>query len=138
MERNYQGMSFFNYNAYVQLADKIKASGSEDAADDLEALNDAMTSFRDYVSVVDCGEQQIRLAAVRFEGEEYREMISRYDRNRHNQHEDAIANVRLVNRLAELYGESLLFTGDDQDRLQVADFTLDVVVQLFQNRIMQF
>lgn len=138
MERNYEGMSFFNYNAYVQLADKIKASGSEDAADDLEALNDAMTSFRDYVSVVDGGEQQIRLAAIRFEGDEYREMITRYDRNRHNQHENAIANVRLVNRLAELYGVSPLFTGDDTERLQVADFCLDIVVQLFQNRIMQF
>ena len=36
------------------------------------------------------GEQQIRLAAVRFEGEEYREMVSQYDRRRHDQHEDAI------------------------------------------------
>lgn len=138
MERNYEGMSFFNYNAYVELADKIKASGSEDAADDLEALDDAMTSFREYVNKVDAGEQQIKLAAVRFEGDEYREMVSRYDRNRHNQHEEAIANTRLVNRLAELYGTALLFTGDDQDRLQIADFCLDIVVQLFQNRIMQF
>ena len=138
MERNYEGMNFFNYDAYVQLADKIKASNSVDAADDLEALNDAMTSFREYVSVVDAGEQQVRLAAVRFEGEEYREMITRYDRNRHNQHEDAIVNVRLVNRLAEIYGVSPLFTGDDTERLQVADFALDVVVQLFQNRIMKF
>ena len=138
MERNYEGMSFFNYDAYAQLADKIKASGSEDAADDLEALDDAMTSFREYVNKVDAGKQQIKLAAVRFEGEEYREMITRYDRNRHNQHEEAIANVRLVNRLAEIYGVSPLFTGDDTERLQVADFCLDVVIQLFQNRIMQF
>ena len=138
MERNYEGMSFFNYNAYVELADKIKTSGSEDAADDLEALNDAMTSFREYVNKVDAGEQQILLAAVRFEGDEYREMVSRYDRNRHNAHEDAIANVRLVNRLATMYDSEPLFTGDDQERLQVADFCLDVTVQLFQNRIMQF
>ena len=138
MERNYEGMSFFNYNAYVELADKIKTSGSEDAADDLEALNDAMTSFREYVNKVAAGEQQILLAAVRFEGDEYREMVSRYDRNRHNAHEDAIANVRLVNRLATMYDSEPLFTGDDQERLQVADFCLDVTVQLFQNRIMQF
>lgn len=138
MERNYEGMSFFNYNAYVHLADKIKASGTEDAADDLEALNDAMTSFREYVNKVDAGEQQIVLAAVRFEGDEYREMITRYDRRRHDAHEEAIANVRLVNRLAEMYGVAQLFTGDDQERLQVADFCLDVTVQIFQNRMMQF
>ena len=132
------GMHFFNHDAYIELADKIKASGSPDAADDLEALNDAMTSFREYVNRVDAGEQQILLAAVRFEGDENRDMVSRYDRNRHNAHEDAIANVRLVNRLATMYDSEPLFTGDDQERLQVADFCLDVTVQLFQNRIMQF
>ena len=104
----------------------------------MEALNDAMTSFREYVNKVDAGEQQILLAAVRFEGDEYREMVSRYDRNRHNAHEDAIANVRLVNRLATMYDSEPLFTGDDQERLQVADFCLDVTVQIFQNRMMQF
>ena len=88
MERNYMGSNFFNYDAYLQLAEKIKASTDPDARDDLEALNDAMTSFREYVNKVDAGEQQIRLAAVRFEGEEYREMVSRYDRNRHDQHEE--------------------------------------------------
>ena len=138
MERNYYGVSYFNYDAYVALAGKIKGSDSVDAADDLEALNDAMTSFREYVNRVDAGEQQILLAAVRFEGDEYREMVSRYDRNRHNAHEDAIANVRLVNRLAAMYETEPLFTGDDQERLQVADFCLDVTVQIFQNRMMQF
>lgn len=138
MERNYNGMSFFDHAAYVELAEKIKASGSPDAAEDLEALNDAMTSFREYVMKVDVGEQQIRLASVRFEGDEYREMLTRYDRTRHDAHETAIANVRLVNRLAELYGVGPLFTGNDQNRLEVADFALDVVVQIFQNRIMQF
>lgn len=68
----------------------------------------------------------------------YREMITRYDRRRHDAHEEAIANVRLVNRLAEMYGVAQLFTGDDQERLQVADFCLDVTVQIFQNRMMQF
>ena len=138
MERNYNGMHFFNHDAYIELAEKIKASGSPDAAEDLEALNDAMTSFREYVMKVDVGEQQIRLASVRFEGDEYREMLTRYDRTRHDAHETAIANVRLVNRLAELYGVGPLFTGNDQNRLEVADFALDVVVQIFQNRIMQF
>ena len=138
MERNYYGVNYFNYDAFVALTGKIKGNDSSDAADDLEALDDAMTSFREYVNKVDIGEQQIMLAAVRFEGDEYREMVSRYDRNRHDQHETAIVNVRLVNRLAELYGVEPLFTGDDKDRLAVADFALDVVIQIFQNRMMQF
>ena len=137
MERNYtEEMRFFDHDAYVKLAEKMKASKDPEAAEDLEALNDAITSFRDYVNRVDAGEQQIRLAAVRFEGEEYREMVTQYDRRRHDQHEAAIVNVRLVNRLAQLYGVSPLFNGDDNERLQVADFCLDVVVQIFQNRMM--
>ena len=134
MERNYVGSNYFDYDAYIALADKIKARGDSDARDDLEALDDAMTSFREYVNKVDAGEQQIKLAAVRFEGEEYREMITQYDRNRHNQHESAIANVRLVNRLAQIYGVNPLFTGDDQNRLEIADFCIDVVVKIFNNR----
>ena len=136
MERNYFGVSYFNYDAYVKLAQKIKSSKSADAADDLEALDDAMTSFREYVNKVDMGEQQIMLAAVRFEGQEYRDMVTKYDQTRHNQHESAIANVRMVNRLAKLYDSDPLFTGDDSERLQVADFCLDVVIRIFQNRMM--
>lgn len=134
MERNYMGTNFFDYDAYIALAARIKESNSVDAQEDLEALDDAMTSFREYVNKVDAGEQQIRLASVRFEGDEYREMVTRYDQRRHDQHESAIANVRLVNKLAELYGVPALFTGDDKMRLEVADFCLDVVVKLFNNR----
>ena len=136
MERNFEGMAYFDHDAYIALAETLKRSDSPDAKDDLSALNDAMTSFREYVNRVDTGEQQIRLAAVRFEGQEYRDMITQYDRRRHDQHENAIINVRLVNRLAELYGTPKLFTGNDQERHEISDFCLDVVIQLFQNRMM--
>ena len=63
-------------------------------------------------------------------------MVMEYDLRRRSQHETAIVNVRLVNRLAQLYGVRPLFTGDDKERYQVADFCLDVVVKLFQNRMM--
>lgn len=136
MERTYAGKTYFDHDAYVTLAELLKASNSPDAMDDLEALDDAMTSFREYVNKVDMGEQQIRLAAVRFEGQQYRDMVMEYDLRRRSQHETAIVNARLVNRLAQLYGVGPLFTGDDKERYQVADFCLDVVVQLFQNRMM--
>lgn len=37
-------MHFFNHDAYIELAEKIKTSGSPDTVEDLEALNDVMTS----------------------------------------------------------------------------------------------
>ena len=76
------------------------------------------------------------LATVRFEGDECREMVSKYDQNCHNQNEAAMVSVRMVNRLANLYNTELLFTGDDTERFQVADCCLDVVIKIFQNRMM--
>jgi hypothetical protein len=136
MERNYENKKFFDFDAFTKLAAAIKGSESEYATEDLETLDSAMTSFRKYVDQVDMGEQQIRLAAVRFEGDAYREMISRYDRQRHDHHETAIANVRLVNRLASMYGVPPLFVGNDQNRYEVADYCLNVVCDLFNNRMM--
>ena len=57
MERNYVGSNYFDYDVYTTLVDKIKAKGDADAQEDLEALDDAMTSFREYVAKVDAGEQ---------------------------------------------------------------------------------
>ena len=48
---------YFKYDAYLKLVDRIKNSNSQDAVDDLEALNDIMISFREYVNKVDAGEQ---------------------------------------------------------------------------------
>ena len=135
MERNTNSI-FFDHDAYIQLAERIKHSDNQYASEDLDVLDDAMTSFRKYVDAVDAGEQQIRLAAFRFEGDQYREMITRYDRQRHDHHETAISNVRLVNRLSDVYGTPKLFTGNDQNRYEIGDFCLDVVTSLFKNRLM--
>ncbi len=135
MRRN-TNMKYFNHAAYLELISRIKANGNEFSEDDLAALDAAMTGVRNYVNTVDAGEQQIQLAALRFEGEEYREMMTRYDMNRRNAHENAIAMTRMLNRIAANYGVDRIFTGNDQERLEVADFCLDVVVTLFEYRIM--
>ena len=122
----------FDYDAYVKLAEKLKADHSPEARDDLAALNDAMTSFRAYVDEVCAGEQRMKLSADGNSCETFED----YDRRRHNAHENAIVSVRLVNRLAGFYGISPLFIGDDNERLQVAAFCQDVTNELFNNRFL--
>lgn len=134
MERNFEMKKFLNYAALKALSEAIKASSGPDAADDLSTMNLALNACFSYVNSVDVGEAQIQLASIRFEGEEYREMVVRYDTARRRAHEAAIANTRMLNRLASLYGIDKIFTGNDQERLEVADFCLDVTVTLFENR----
>ena len=47
MERNYNGMHFFNHDAYTELAERIKTSGLPDAAEDLEALKSVVQVMED-------------------------------------------------------------------------------------------
>lgn len=134
MERSFTTMRFFDYEAFLDLVEKLKASDAPEASDDLDALNAALTDFRDYVNTVNSGEQQVRLAAFRFEGEDYRQAVMTDDRQRRAAHNAAVANASLVNNLSKLYGGKPLYTGDLTERLQIADFCLDVTTELFNHR----
>lgn len=129
MEKNIIGRRFFDASAFQMLSDKATAE-----PDDLEIITDAVADFTSYVKDVDVGEQQIRLAYATLNGEELRERVSNIDARRRSRHETAISSCRVLNKMAEIYGVSAVFTGDFGDRLQVADFCLDITVELFENR----
>lgn len=114
------------------------ASGTDaQAGEDLEILGDAIQSFHAYVDTVVRGETTLLLRGNRLQGAEYREMVSGYDGNRHGCHEAAIISVRVVNRLASAYGLPPVFTGDDTQRRQAAEFCLELDQYLFRNRRMK-
>ena len=128
MERNIIGKKFFNSSAFQLLSDKTKTT------EDFEILEDVVKSCTNYVSDVDIGETQIRRFYATLEGEELREKVQAVDRRRRAHHEEAISNCKLINKLAEIYKVSPVFTGDSENRLQVADFCLDVTVAIFESR----
>ena len=123
--------SLFDFEEYLNLFQII----SSNEHGDIEIVDDALTDVRRYVEVVDTTEQQIMLASVRFDGEEYREMITRYDTARRQAHESAIAATNLLNRISSLYGCKTIYRGGE-DRLEVADFCLEVVETIFKKRKM--
>lgn len=134
MEKNYTGKSLFNFVEYNHLFQVISSSKDEFAKDDLEIIDDALTQCRRYVDVVDTTEQQIKLAYVRFDGDDLRDKVMNYDRQRRSAHEAAISSANVLNRLSGMYGCKKIYNGGE-DRLEVADFCLEVVVELFENRI---
>ena len=130
MEKNLKG-SFFNHDAYEYLFSQVFAGKDKD---DQDALDSAFKSFVDYVNGVDHAELASKVAYANLEGDELQFRIKDLDEFRHHRHETAVANARLVNRLAAIYSTTKVFTGDENDRLQVADFCLEVATYLFNNR----
>lgn len=124
MERN-SIKNMMNVEAFV----KVQALNDDFI---IEAVADAVESFTKYVQTVDQTETLINIASVRYEGEEYREMIMRYDRMRKDRHEEALANVAMLNRIAAKYNINDVFIGDVGDRYAVADFCLDIVEHIKQ------
>ena len=128
--------NLFDKGQYVDLSDKIAkaaASGDADAQVDVNDLKKIMDSFFNYVASVDSSEVRIALAYATMDGQELRDYVTMWDATRRNNHEAAIVNVRALNRYARFYGCGKIFLGDDQNRDEVADFCLQVTVEIFRD-----
>ena len=127
---------YLDESALKELVSGITAGIGNQCQDDREALNDILLSFHAYLDTVVRGEAEL-LMNPHAEGGAYRDLASRYDLERHACHETAIVNVRVLNRLASLYGVSPVFTGDSTQRHQVAEFCLELEQYFFENRRMK-
>ena len=119
-------MAFFNPEAYELLLQRVMATQMKD---DLEIIRDTSNDCLKYVWTVCEGENRLNTA-----DRPDQIMVGDYDSKRHNAHENAISSVAVMNRLAGQYAITAAFTGDLKDRHQVADFCLELVNWLFQNR----
>ena len=123
----------------ILISESITGGNRQEAVEDLESVRDALHSCIEYVACV--AEGEIALDFLHTGTEEYRDSVSSYDAARHGKHEKAIAGVSLLNRLSEWYrkekepeADPAIFMGDKGDRHQVAEFCLEVVTKLFEDR----
>ena len=126
MKSDGMAMAFFNPEAYELLLQRVRATQMKD---DLEIVRDTSNDCLKYVWTVYEGENRLNTA-----DRPDQIMVGDYDSKRHNAHENAISSVAVMNRLAGQYAITAAFTGDLKDRHQVADFCLELVNWLFQNR----
>ena len=125
----------FNYEQYDRMVANMTVrakTGDADAEMDIDDVKKIMDSFYNYVNTVDQTETRIHIAYARMEGLELRDAIMLYDTSRRRAHECAIASVRALNRYAHFYDAERIFLGNDKDRYEVADFCLQVTVEMFQ------
>ena len=128
---------FLDESSLKELIRRLSAGSGPDAREDLDIVAEAMEAFHKYVNAVVVGETNLLFQGNTLEGREYRDAVSRYDGTRHSAHEKAINDAKLINRLAAREGLSPVFTGDDTQRHQIADFCLELDQYLFRNRRMK-
>ena len=126
---------YFNETAYLELERKVTGGWTDESREDRGTLKDILNDLHAYVETVAKGEIKVRTRDRGMDGGEYRAMISDYDSQRHDCHETAISSTKVLNRLAERNGTEPVFTGDAEQRHQVADFCLEFVSFLFRNRM---
>lgn len=110
----------------------VKAAGNDE--DILTLIEDSMNTLSSYVSAVYAMEVQIQTLRFRLEGAEYRDAVMELDKRRRSAHEAAIASCSVLNRVASILGTEVMYTGNLDDRYEVADFCIAIVEELFHGR----
>ena len=114
----------------VQLRELMKLANDEDK----EIIESTINDCGEYIEAVNRMENAINLARFRMEGEEYREHISTLDKRRRAIHNAVIVGVRVINRLCRIYNQELIYKGDDDDRIAIAEFAKAIVDEHFAER----
>lgn len=100
----------------------------------LELMEDLISSASDYVRRVNVLEIGLMVGKYSKEGSEYREYIEKLDKLRSSAHNALITNVKIINRLCKNNDLPLIYSGNEEDRIQVAEFAKQVVEELFSTR----
>lgn len=128
---------YLDEKALKALIWKVMTGIDPECEEDQNVLYSILPSFHDYVDTVARGEMKLLLNSNVSMGQPYRDMAAQYDQARHSAHETAIINVRVLNRLADLYNLPPVFKGDSAERRQVAAFCMELDQYLFENRKMK-
>ncbi len=105
-----------------------------DDADAIEIIEDAIYIYGEYTLYVYKMESLRSILKTRLESEEYINKIQEMDKNRTIIHNSAISSTKVINRLCEAKELPLFFKGNIEDRVEIAEFIKDVVVNIFENR----
>lgn len=112
----------------------IKTISETNDSECLDLMEDLISSASDYVRRVNVLEIGIMVGKYNKEGDEYREYIEKLDKLRSSAHNSLITNVKIINRLCRNNNLPPIYDGDEEERIQVAEFAKQVVEELFSTR----
>ena len=106
-------------------------------ADDVEVIEiieDTINVYGKNVEYVHKKESIKPILKIKLGKDEYKNSVEEMDEKRTRIHNAAIASTKTINRLCEFNELPLFFQGNIEDRVEVAEFIRDVVVNVFENR----
>ena len=112
----------------------IRVISESNDSECLELIEDLISSASDYVRRVNVLEIGLMVGKYNKEGSEYREYIEKLDKLRSSAHNALITNVKIINRLCRNNNLPPIYDGNEEARIQVAEFAKQVVEELFSTR----
>jgi 26S proteasome regulatory complex component len=112
----------------------IRIISESDDRECLDLMEDLISSASDYVRRVNVLEIGLMVGKYNKEGAEYRDYIEKLDKLRSNAHNSVITNVKIINRLCRKNDLPMIYQGNEEDRIEVAEFAQKVVEELFSTR----
>ncbi|WP_411682902.1 DUF3232 domain-containing protein [Clostridium thailandense] len=112
----------------------IKVISETEDSECLDIMEDLIESASDYVRRVNVLEIGLMVGRYNKEGSEYREYIEKLDKQRSNAHNALISNVKIINRLCRKNNLQPIYQGNEEERIEVAEFAQKVVEELFNTR----
>ena len=100
----------------------------------LEIIEDTIDVYGEYVAYVYKMELLRPILKIKLGKDEYKNAVEEMDEKRTRIHNAAIASTKIINRLCESNRIPLFFEANIEDRVEVAEFIRDVVVNVFENR----
>lgn len=101
----------------------------------LSMLELNLETIVDYVKAVYMLEINIQIVNARTDDpREAAERIADLDRRRRDAHNAAIAAISACNRMSDRFGVEHIYSGDIEDRCEVADFCGDFVIEVYGSR----
>ena len=103
-------------------------------SDFVSLVEDLVSAAAEYVRRVVIKEAASVVGKFNKEGAEYRDNCQRLDESRSDAHNSLIATVKAINRLCRIYDIPVIFAGDEQKRVEIADFAQQLVDEYFSTR----
>jgi len=109
----------------------LNGAGEQDMAKDMDEILKSCAFYIDRVVAMESAQSILRFT---LEPDDYRMTLTELDKNRKIAHNGLIANVKLMNRYCKLVGIDPIFKGDTDSRIEVAEFAMEIVKDIFETR----
>jgi hypothetical protein len=99
--------------------------------EDITILEEMLNNCGEYIEKVNRMGNAWTVVRYRMDTNNFQEYYSSIDKSRTSIHNDLIIKVKMINRLCKIHSVESIFTGNTDERIEVAEFAMEVVTENF-------